>query len=348
MRIFKKIPGAWGAIQRHRRLLLPRITVKRLINLALVGVEMMFRCSRLRSRPIVAKIEACCACNLRCLGCRSGSPQVEYPAGNLSVEDFEVILDKMGDYLFEIVFYIWGEPLMNKKLPELIAAAHRRNISVIISTNLHFLTEEMGTRLINCQLDKLVFCIDGWSQEAYEEVRIGGDLDLVKTNIKRFVQQRSDANSTKPYLEWQYVVTTNNRPELPPAREAAQEWGVNRFVELVDWGQRIEDPDYWKGLDKAKKKMRAKINRCFWLWSSVAIQYDGQVFPCCHVARTTDSERVYGNIIGQDLNEVWNSAKYQQARLCLKSERQQCEGDFVCKECYSPPIFIDRPEPKDQ
>ena len=344
MKALKKIPGPWGAIRRHTSILLPRVTVSRILNLVLVGYEMLFRRTRLFSKPVIAKIEASSACNLRCKGCRTGWPFMEYQTGNLSVSDFNIILDKIGKYLFEVVFYIWGEPLLNKNIGKLIDAAHRRNIAVIISTNLHFLTAEMGEILIDSQLDKMIFCIDGWSQRTYEEVRAKGDFELVKNNIGRFVEQKKARDSKKPYLEWQYVVTENNKTELPLAQRAAHGWGVERFVSLVDWAKRLETRDFFKGLDRVKEKMRKKINRCFWLWSAITIQYDGTVFPCCHVANKPHENRMYANILRQDLNAAWNSEKFQQARLLLKSKRQINDGHIVCSKCFSPPIFIELKE----
>jgi radical SAM protein with 4Fe4S-binding SPASM domain len=341
MKLVKKIPGTVGTLKRHLIIFWPRLTFSRIINTGIMGIEMFFKRLKLISKPVVAKIEASSACNLRCRGCRTGEPLVEYKIGNLAVSDFEVILNKMGKYLFELVFYIWGEPLINKDLPELIKAAHKRNISVIISTNLHFLTEDMGAKLLDAGLDKMIFCIDGWSSETYSEIRIKGNFDLVKANIKRFIDQRKAAKSKKPYLEWQYVVTTNNKSELPIARRVAADWGVEKFTELVDWAKRLEEKDYFKGLDKVRHKMYTKINRCFWLWSSIAIQYDGNVFPCCHVANKPHENRIYGNILKEDLKAVWNSDKYQRARLLLKSKRSINDGDFICKHCYSPPIFIE-------
>ena len=344
MKVLKKIPGAIGAIQRHTKLLLPRVTIRRLANLAVVGVEMLFRRSRPTSRPMVAKIEASSACNLMCRGCRTGIPLVEYQPGNLSLEDFEVMLDKMGRYLFEVVFYIWGEPLLNKNLPELIKAAHRHNISVIISTNLHFLTEEMGERLLDAGLDKVIFCLDGWSQETYEQVRINGDFELARSNIMRFIEQRRRRGTKKPYLEWQWVVTQNNRPELDRGKTAARELGIEKFVELVDWGNLLpEDERFFEGLKKVRQKQFSRTNRCFWLWSSIAIQYDGNVFPCCHVANKPYSERIYGNIVKDDLATIWNGRQYQHARQLVRSGWVDEETDVVCGQCYSPPIFIERP-----
>lgn len=341
MNVVKKIPGAIGAIGRHLPILLPRVTFARMINLGVMSVEMILKRPTVASRPAVAKIEASSACNLRCQGCRSGQPLVEYKSGNLSIPNFEIMLEKMGKYLFEIVFYNWGEPLINKKLPALINLAHKNNISVVISTNLHFLTEKMATELINCELDKMIFCLDGWSQESYGEIRLGGNFEQARANIKRFIELRRQAGARRPYLEWQYVVTSKNKSELTPAKRAAREWGVDRFVELVDWCQRLDEKDYFEGLDKAKKKMYSRINRCFWLWSSIVLQYDGMVFPCCHVANKPHNDRIFGNILEEDLLAIWNGEKYRRSRLMMNSKRRITDGDFICKHCYSPPIYIE-------
>jgi len=346
MKVIKKIPDAFGALDRHLKQFGLRMTFKRLINLCIILIEMVFKRKRLLSKPAIAKIEASSICNLRCFGCRSGaqSALVEYPPGKLSISDFEVMVEKMGDYLFEIVLYLWGEPLTNKDLPALIKVAHNKNIAVGISTNLHFLTEEMGEKLLDAQLDKMIFCIDGWSQETYGQVRIKGNFETVKNNIQRFAQQKKAANSRKPHLEWQYVVTEDNFPELESAKRAAQKWGVDKFTEIADWGKRLKKKDHFKGLAKTKKQMYEKINRCYWLWSSIAVQYDGNVFPCCHVANKPHQQRIYGNILKDSLGDVWNSELYQKARLLLQSSRSISEGEFICKECFSPPVFTYKKE----
>ena len=140
-------------------------------------------------------------------------------------------------------------------------------------------------------------------------------------------------------MEWQYVVTEKNKKEVIQAKKMAKEWGIDRFVELVDWSNRLQDKDYFEGLDKACESMVTHINRCFWLWSSIAIQYNGNVFPCCHVANKPHEKRIYGNIVKEDLASVWNSEKYQASRLLLKSNRSIDEGDFICKSCETPPIY---------
>ena len=260
MKIVKKIPGYFGAISRHYKIIFLRLTISRIINIMIMGIEMILKRKFLISRPAFAKIEASSACNLRCDGCRTGTPLMEYSTGNLSPEDFKIMLEKMSKYLFEVVFYIWGEPLINKKLPELIDIAHDYNISVIISTNLHFLSEKICRELLKSKLDKMIFCLDGLSQESYGEIRIGGDFELAKANIKRFVDLRKETNSSRPYLEWQYVVTEKNKKEVIQAKKMAKEWGIDRFVELVDWSNRLQDKETRISILIIKKLLVMVIN----------------------------------------------------------------------------------------
>jgi radical SAM protein with 4Fe4S-binding SPASM domain len=85
--------------------------------------------------------------------------------------------------------------------------------------------------------------------------------------------------------------------------------------------------------------MVTEINRCFWLWTSIVSQYNGNIFPCCHVANKPRKNRIYGNILNEDLKSIWNGEKYQASRLLLKSKRSIDEGDFICKSCETPPIY---------
>ena len=350
---YKKIPGLVGAIKRHGAVLWPRLTPSRLLNICLANYEMQRKVTRVRSRPFMAKIEASSACNLRCDGCRSGQNQIfDYSSGNLTVENFETMMEKLGPYLLEILFYLWGEPLINKKLPQLINIAHRWNVSTAVSTNLHYLDENMGRGLIESQLDKMVICIDGLSQDSYAAVRKGGDLQLVMDNTLQFLKMRKTMRSRKPLIEWQYIVTDKTKSELSDARRMSKEWGIERFVEIVDWSKRLtNDEQYFQGLREARRKMRRSAS-CFWLWTSIAVQYDGTVFPCCHTAAKREERRIFGSLISEDLDAVWNNEQYQQARQSFaghtttNGDNSKETRDIICDHCATPPIFSERPEPK--
>ncbi len=243
MKRAQKLPRFVDAIKRHASNIIPRLTLPRLHNLALNYYEMRFKKARLRSFPFIAKIEAANICNLKCLGCRSGDILVTYPSGKMEISLFEKILDQNGKYLFEIIFYLWGEPTLNPNLPQLIKMAHDKNISVTISTNLHFLDEALSERLLECKLDKLIVCLDGFSQKSYETIRISGDFVKAKKNLEYFAKLRNKKNASKPHIEWQYILTDETFPELEAAEKFADEIKINRFVVLQDWAGRLTD---WK------------------------------------------------------------------------------------------------------
>jgi len=344
----RKIPGIVGTISRHAPAWWPRMTLARIFNIALATYEMRRRKVVVRSRPFLAKIEASSACNLKCDGCRTGNAPFDYSIGNLTVDNFKIMMEKLGPNLIEVLFYLWGEPLFNKNLPQLVDVAHRWNVAASISTNAHFLNENISQALIDCQLDKMIICIDGLTQETYAGVRKGGDLQVVMDNAKRFLAKRREAGSHKPQVEWQYIVTDATRGDVAEARRLAKEWGVDRFVEIVDWSSRLSnDESYFSGLKAARYKMRHSTS-CYWLWTSIAVQYDGVAYPCCHTATKKEDRRIFGNLLSDDFKSVWNGKRYQKARRSFAGKSAGADDepvdDIICDHCETPPVFSEKPQ----
>ena len=104
---------------------------------------------------------------------------------------FDALLDELGEYLFLIMFYNYGEPLLNKNLPDFIRKAAARNIETEVHTNLSLpLSDQQVEELLGSGLNYLNASIDGFSQETYQIHRVGGNLDLVKRNLERLVATR--------------------------------------------------------------------------------------------------------------------------------------------------------------
>jgi MoaA/NifB/PqqE/SkfB family radical SAM enzyme len=309
-------------------------------------MEMRTKATRLKSRPVIAKIEASSYCNLKCLGCRTGEGAVTYPPGNMSVELFQRILRELGDYLLEIVFYLWGEPAINKDLPLMIDMAHERNISVSVSSNLHFIDESCSKSLLDSSLDKLIVAIDGFSQETYQSVRVGGNFERALGNLQTIARMKKERRAGRPYIEWQYILTDDTIPEVERAREFAGKIGVNRFVLLQDWAGRLTDWTYFKNLPRFRKRLSAKKMSCYWLYTAANIQWDGAVFPCCYVANKADSERVYGDISNRSFADIWNNESFMAAREILKTGVES--NRLICGKCLTPPVFSSRDEDRDR
>lgn len=346
MRIAQKLPRLADAVRRHGVVILPRLTAKRLLNLALMLCELRIKRPKPLSYPIIAKIEAANACNLKCLGCRSGEPSVDYPPGRMRPELMKQILGQIGDYLFEIVFYLWGEPTLNPELPQLIQMIHQRNISVSISTNLHFLRRELSLKLMECALDKIVVCLDGFSQKSYETIRVGGNFKEALGNLEEFMRLKKQRSARRPYVEWQYIVTDETLPEMERARQFARDIGVDVFVLLQDWAGRLTDWRYFEKLPGFRRQLARAKRSCYWLWAAATVQWNGAVFPCCFVANKDDDIRRYGDIAREDFRSIWHNQQFATSREYIRTG-DKCEG-AICCQCLTPPVFSSRQEDRDR
>src|SRR5688572_18266613 len=86
--------------------------------------------------PSELRVDPASVCNLHCPLCPTGTREVDRGPGFLSVETFRRILDKFGDHLLYVHLWVWGEPLLNKSLADLVAQAENRRVGTEISTNL--------------------------------------------------------------------------------------------------------------------------------------------------------------------------------------------------------------------
>ncbi len=319
---------------RHISIVYKTLTPTKLFNFFKCSKSFLLKESNVNGYPCFLKIEPTSFCNLRCFGCRSGKLQdlVELPLGNMRFEVFKKICNDLGKYLFEISFYLWGEPLSNKNLPKMISYASDYNISSVISTNLHFMNNRIASDLINAGLDRMIVAIDGMRQETYSSVRIGGHFDKVISNLEEFMATRSRLHSITPTVEWQFVRTSINQHEVCFAKERARELGVDYFTVIPDWGKRSPNEHV---LARARSKERkSRMKGCFWLWFAMAIQWDGAVYPCCHSAKK-DHFRFSAHPSTSYL-KTWNGEYYQSARSIFSKrylEKKHDELETVCHKC---------------
>ena len=342
MKVHRKHYGLSYAAKRMTRCYFRYLSIRKIVNVARAYLSMLFRSTRVRSLPFALKIESCSACNLRCLGCRScssckllcsgrrsGPYSGSYPSGHLRLEDLKRLLDEVASTTLGISFYLWGEPMINKQACELVAEVHRRRIATIISTNLHFLDRETSERLVKAGLDLAVVAIDGLTQQTYEKVRIGGNLETVMANLGHLLEaRRRFGRRRQPLIEWQYVVTDSSQSEMEEAKRIAKSLGVDTFTPITDWCQRAAH----EGEEDARRRREQRPNpACMWLWIATAIQWDGEVFPCCHVARGVES--AFGNCFKEGFRTVWNNEMYRAARKKFRDGADASEGATVCHPC---------------
>ena len=263
---------------------------------------------------------------------------------------FERVLEQVQATAHTMQFYFQGEPLLNKQLPEMIAAAHKAGLYTIVSTNAQSLSQDMANALVQSGLNRIIVSIDGFSEESYQAYRIGGSLqkalDALRylANAKRLHKSRIRVELQTLRLktnehEWNWI--KKNYKQLGAthlAFKTAQLYDFEHGHPLMPTSERYSR--YRKTTDGTyihKKSSRLSplasspyrliaLQPCLRLWSGCVITTNGDVLPCCY---DKDHKHTLGNIMTQSLVEIFHN---QQANA-LRSHILRSHLPEMCKNC---------------
>ncbi|MCB1537612.1 MAG: hypothetical protein H6865_04240 [Rhodospirillales bacterium] len=130
-------------------------------------------------------VEIAGLCNLRCRTCNMGLPGANQKGGLMSAETFAKVMAKLSTeipFMNSIYLYLWGEPLLNPDLPEILRITARYGVASEISTNLINVTRLEDT--IAAAPDVIVTPCAGIG-ENFALGRTGGTWDVYRDNLYR-------------------------------------------------------------------------------------------------------------------------------------------------------------------
>ena len=262
---------------------------------------------------------------------------------------FERALEQVQKTAHTMQFYFQGEPLLNKQLPEMIAAAHKVGLYTIVSTNAQALNQEMADALVQSGLSRIIVSIDGFTQESYEAYRIGGSLEKA-LNALQYLANAKKAHKSSIRIELQVLRLKTNEHEWEWIKKNYRKLGATHLAfktaQLYDFehGHPLMPTDerysrYRKtahGTYVHKKSVplhstlytlhRAFGASCLRLWSGCVITTNGEVLPCCY---DKDHRHTLGNITTHSLREIFHSSKANNLRKhILKGNLPE-----MCKNC---------------
>lgn len=285
--------------------------------------------------PLWLTIDPSNICNLRCVFCPTGQQRGTRSQTIMPLNKFKKIIDILGPYLFHIDFCNWGEPLLNKDLPEMVAYAKRFGPSTKIDTNLNIdLSRDEARRLISSGIDSLTMSVDGASQRTYETYRRDGDFDKVMRNMRLLTEVRRELRSRTPRLHWQFLVFKHNEHERSLAERMSREIEVDSIGFTApfcapEWVSTMEEFNNYTKKDDATVEFKNVQSQCNWLWDGITINADGSVSPCCSVEEQKDD---FDTIFSKPFFFVWNNVRYREARRYVMTRKQSGRGN-ICTRC---------------
>lgn len=294
---------------------------------AYVEKELGYTLEELSVFPRYVYIEPVNACNARCVMC---GVDFGRPVTWLTKELFNKVVEELGRYrewIARVGLALDGEPLLDKRLEEKIAAVKAAGIrEVHLSTNASMLTATRSEGLIRAGLDRIYITIDSLDKERYEAIRRGLRFEEVYENAREFIAAR---DRLKPGLaiRMNMVQQELNREE-GEAFKARWQPLLQAHDEVVvrcahGWGGAV-------AMEDAAARAAANMVPCIALWSTLGIHSDGSVNVCCVDARGT---LPLGNVRWERIVEIWRGARLRAVReLHLEGQRGEvgiCDGCTV-------------------
>ena len=275
-------------------------------------------------------------CNLHCLECPSGNDSSKRIKGNIDFELYKKIIDEVKDYIIYQMIYFQGEPFLNPDFFNLIKYADINNIYTSTSTNGHFLSPKNCEKIVKSGLKKIIISIDGTTQETYEKYRIGGNLENVIEGIKNLVLLKKQLKSKYPIVHIQFLVLKHNEHQIKEIESLTKSLGVSKlelksaqienFEKNIDLIPTIEKFSRYNKENNFKIKSKL-LNRCFRIWSTLIVSWEGTIVPCCF-----DKELQYpvGNAIKNSTVEIWKSKEFASFRRNILLNRKKTP---ICRNC---------------
>jgi len=277
--------------------------------------------------PLEVHIENTNACDAACIMCPR--EKMTRKIGFMDYQLFCSIIDQIVSMWIvrDVHLHGFGEPLLDRSLPEKIAYAKKKGIeNTYIVTTASQLNEETAFGLIQSGLDRMKISISGAEKESYDRIHRGLTYENIEKNILDFISLRKKTGGENPSLTLQFLPQDENRGEEeaffrkwenviePDKGDRLARFGLHNWVR----GKRYRDA--------GSQALRRRS--CGFPFRVMQILWNGDVVPCCY---DYNGDMVLSSLRECSLDEAWNSRSFKTFRaLHLAGEFDKLP---LCHEC---------------
>ncbi len=299
--------------------------------------------------PFELQLAVSSACNFKCIYCPTPGPRAarasRVPKGVMAFGLFTKIIDDLEGFPDKIkVLRLMreGEPLLNKRLADMVRYAKSRQpeVKVDTTTNASLLTRELSDDLIDSGLDKLFISLQGMKAQAYKKLS-GVDIDFEKLieNVIYFCAHRKNC---KVFIKVPDIGVTD--PEKAEFFKLFDKHADELFVERIFPAWPNFDVSHLqkdRGMGYYGRPVRAQpVKVCTLPFYDLTVDHRGIVTAC---SIDWEGKTDLGDVKKQSLYEIWNGRKFNDfRRMQLRGGRF---GHALCGKCpsleYCEPDIID-------
>lgn len=318
---------------------LSRFRFHKIVNLLLLKIS--FQLSIIVKKPILwgnpafLSIEPTNVCNLHCPECPTGGGFSNVNKGFASKALIDAVLPSIKRSILHVNLFFQGEPFLNKNVVS-FALQMSPYTFVTISTNGHFITNENAQDVVKAGFYKIIVSLDGINQEQYSKYRKGGEFLKVIDAIDSLVAAKEQLKSPFPIIEIQCLLFKHTEPIKDQFEDLAKKLKVDslqfktaQFYDEENAKEMMPSEENSRYFIKENKVVinHTVTNRCWRLWSSAVITWNGDIVPCCF---DKDKKYVQGNLFSTQLFDAWKHSIYQNFRKQIITARKAVE---MCNNC---------------
>ena len=286
--------------------------------------------------PFLIFLDPSSACNLKCPFCPCGGAHKDLwnEDKKQSVMDFEVykkIIDdlaKFPDKIKTLRLYKEGEPLVNKRLPDMIKYAKDsgRVSRIDFTTNGTLLKPELNLRLIDAGVDRINISIEALNAEEYEKNSgFKLDFDDFLSNLEHLYNNRGNCHifmkindfGLKGHTKEEFFDIFGNFCDEISVENVSDVWPG---FDVSDYQQEFNKSIYNEELNK--------VEVCPYIFYSMCVNSDASVSNCF---LDWNHDHILGNAYQESLYDIWNSEALRELRIAhLKKNKDNYK---TCKNC---------------
>lgn len=274
--------------------------------------------------PLVLNVEPTNACNAKCCYCPNGEVVKNQGVSFLKINDFKKIIDQIKSHkLVMLNLHKDGEPLLHKKLPDMVEYAKEKNVAEVIhlNTNGIMINTMIGRGIIERGIDDITVSVDAANENTYQRLKGIPGLDKLNESIEKAINYRDKIKSSTKIRVKIMEFDGVDQGEIDLFYE---KWSVIsdevQVTGIHNWGGAID-------VNVTDEKTEHRYP-CALLWYMLAISSNGTV-SVCNV--DWDYSGVVGNIHSQNIQEIWNSESIKNIRRAHLKGEWDCPS--VCREC---------------
>lgn len=256
-------------------------------------------------------------CNLDCLFC----PKTERAKRRLTMEDFDVLTDRLAGKVKFLYFHLMGEPFIHPLLPHFVRMARAKGFVPVLTTNGTLLSK--GREVIGAGPHKIQV-----SLHSHE----GNGREHLEEYIREVMDFAGEAASKGILMVLRLWNQGGYDRENETIHELIARYRPRPWIERHD-GWKLADNLYieydrmFEWPDAGRSEFEEEEVFCYALRNQIGVLVDGSVVPCCldHAGEIT-----LGNLFHQSLDEILASPR---ARALYDGFTKHVASEPLCRRC---------------